>query len=61
MRIITIKVNENFLQKIDRYAVNNRLSRSEVVRLALEKFLENYTENKENNEVRIEEIVWQIN
>ena len=57
MRIITIRIDEDFLQEIDRYANSNRLSRSKVVSLALEKFLENYIRNKKNNEVKVETIL----
>jgi len=42
MRIITFKLDEDLLQKLDRYAMNHRLYRAEVIRMALEEFLKNH-------------------
>ena len=43
MRVITFKVEEDLLELLDRYAINHRLYRSEVIRLALQKFLRSHT------------------
>ncbi|EZQ06874.1 MULTISPECIES: ribbon-helix-helix protein, CopG family [Acidianus] len=40
MRVITFKAEEELLQRLDLYAVNNRLSRSEIIRDAIKKYLE---------------------
>ena len=39
LRPITVKMPADMIQAIDVYAVNNKLSRSEVIRLAIVKFL----------------------
>jgi len=39
MRVVTFKVEEELLKKLDLYAVNVRLSRSEVIREAIRVFL----------------------
>ena len=42
MRTVTFKVEDEFLQKIDRYAINHRMYRAEVIRQALEEFFKNH-------------------
>jgi len=39
MRIITFKLDDRLLQAIDRYAIEHRMSRSEVIRLAIIKLV----------------------
>ncbi|MGC9106497.1 MAG: ribbon-helix-helix protein, CopG family [Thermoprotei archaeon] len=39
MRVITFKVDEDLLRKLDIYAINRRLSRSDVIREAIERYL----------------------
>lgn len=39
MRVITVKIPDDLLIKLDTYAMNHRLSRSDVVREALEFYL----------------------
>ena len=39
MRVVTFKIDEDLLQKLDVYALNNRLSRSDVIREAIEFYL----------------------
>ena len=39
MRVVTFKIDEELLQKLDVYALNMRLSRSDVIREAIEQFL----------------------
>jgi len=40
-KAISIKLDELLLDRIDRYAMNHRLYRSEVIRKAIEEFLDN--------------------
>ncbi|MDT7901233.1 MULTISPECIES: ribbon-helix-helix protein, CopG family [Acidianus] len=40
MRVITFKAEEELLQKLDLYAANRRLTRSEIIRDAIRKYLE---------------------
>ncbi|ARM76498.1 ribbon-helix-helix protein, CopG family [Acidianus manzaensis] len=40
MKVITFKAEDDLLQKLDLYAVNKRLSRSEIIRDAIKKYLE---------------------
>ncbi|SAI84517.1 CopG family transcriptional regulator [Saccharolobus solfataricus] len=40
VRVITFKAEEELLIKLDLFALNNRMSRSEVIRMAIEKYLE---------------------
>jgi len=42
MKIVTFKIEEEFLQKIDNYAMNHRMYRAEVIRQALEEFLQSH-------------------
>ena len=39
MKVITVKLEEDLLNELDNYAINNKLSRSDVVRQAIEEFL----------------------
>jgi len=41
VRVITVKIPEDLLRKLDTYAMNRRLSRSDVVREAPEFYLNN--------------------
>jgi len=43
MKVVTFKIDEEFLQKIDNYAMNHRMHRAEVIRQALEEFFKNHT------------------
>ncbi len=38
MRVVTVKLEEELLQKLDLYAVNSGLTRSDVIREALESY-----------------------
>lgn len=46
MRVVTFKIDEELLQKLDSYAINRRLSRSDVIREAIEQFLKAVEEEK---------------
>ncbi|ALG97214.1 hypothetical protein AVT97_gp51 [Sulfolobales Virus YNP2] len=48
MRVITVKIPDDLLIKLDTYAMNRRLSRSDVVREALEFYLNNVRKTREN-------------
>ena len=39
MRVITFKIDEDFLKEVDKYAMNHKLNRSEIIRQALMEFL----------------------
>jgi len=39
MRVITFKLEEELLQKLDLYAINSGVTRSEVIREALKEYL----------------------
>ncbi len=38
MKVITVKLEENLLNELDNYAMNKKLSRSDVVRIAIHAF-----------------------
>ncbi len=40
LRVVTVKIPVTLLNMVDRYAVNHGLYRSEVIRMALVRFLE---------------------
>ena len=48
MRVVTFKLDEDLLQKLDLYAVNSGLTRSQVIREALKRYLTSVP-NKVNN------------
>ncbi|QGR18450.1 MULTISPECIES: ribbon-helix-helix protein, CopG family [Sulfolobaceae] len=39
MRVVTFKIEEDLLQQLDLYALNNRITRSEIIREALIRYL----------------------
>ena len=57
MRIVTFKIEEELLKKLDLYAVNNRVSRSEAIRKAIESFLTQFIVQENHNPItRTQEI-----
>ncbi|WP_061992170.1 ribbon-helix-helix protein, CopG family [Sulfolobus acidocaldarius] len=67
MRVVTFKLDEELLRKLDLYCANNRLVRSEVIRDAIEFYLRSmhpkgrvYRKNSINeshkNNVRVQEL-----
>lgn len=42
MRVVTFKIPEELLEQLDLFAMNNKLFRSEVIRIAIEFYLSNY-------------------
>ena len=57
LRIIVFKADEDLIIKMDTYAMNHRMYRSEVIRLALEKFLKEELEKETNPKARVEKIM----
>jgi metal-responsive CopG/Arc/MetJ family transcriptional regulator len=63
MRVVTFKIDEELLQQLDLYCVNNAKERSEVIRTAIKFYLsckgrvyrKNMEENHKN-EVRVQEL-----
>lgn len=47
MRVISVKIEDELFEKVEIFALNKRISRSEAMRIAVEKFLasEMKTEN----------------
>ena len=43
MRVITVKLEEDLLNELDNYAINKKLTRSDVVRMAIEEYLKTYS------------------
>ena len=39
MRVVTFKLEEDLLQKLDLYAINSRATRSDIIREALKQYL----------------------
>ncbi|ADB87175.1 ribbon-helix-helix protein, CopG family [Saccharolobus islandicus] len=61
MRIVTFKIDEQLLQQLDLYCINNAKERSEVIREAIKLYLlikkkSTLIEENKNNEVRVREI-----
>ena len=59
MRVVTFKLDEELLEKLDLFCINNRLFRSEVIREAIKLYLsikENSIKENKNNGVRVREI-----
>ena len=57
LRVIVFKADEDLVVKMDKYAMNHRMYRSEVIRLALQKFLQEELEKETNPEARVEKIM----
>jgi len=56
MRPISFKIEPELLSKLDNYAENNGLHRSEVIRDAIIEYLEKHTKDNGNKEIKIETI-----
>ena len=56
MRVVTFKIDERALIELDKYANRNGLSRSEVIRMAIEKFIENEKKKKVFTRVSVSRI-----
>ena len=57
MRVVTFKIEEELLRKLDLYAVNNRLTRSDAIREAISILLSKVIIHEETQKtVRTQEI-----
>ena len=57
LRVIVFKADEDLIIKMDTYAMNHRMYRSEVIRLALRKFFEEELKRETNPKARVEKIM----
>ena len=53
----SFKLDDVLLYQIDTYAVKHRMTRSEVIRLALQRFLEEESEKNLEEEIKNDEIL----
>ena len=56
MRPISFKIEPELLNKLDNYAENNGLHRSDVIRMAIIEYLEKHVKDNQNKEIKIETI-----
>jgi metal-responsive CopG/Arc/MetJ family transcriptional regulator len=59
MRIVTFKLEEELLQQLDLYCINNKLVRNSVIREAIKLYLsikKNSIEENYKNNVRVQEL-----
>ena len=56
MRVITVKVEEDLLELLDRYAIKHGLNRSEAVRKAIEKLIKEDMDNETTPPATVEKI-----
>jgi len=59
MRVVTFKLDEELLRKLDLYCANNRRERSSVIREAIKLYLsikKNSIEENYKNNVRVQEL-----
>ena len=56
MRPISFKIEPELLNKLDNYAENSGLHRSEVIRDAIIEYLEKHVKDNQNKEIKIETI-----
>jgi len=54
LRNTSFKIDENMLSQIDAYAIKHRITRSDVIRLAIQRFLEEELEKEKAVKIRIE-------
>lgn len=52
MRVITFKLSEEAIEAVDRYALEHRMTRSEVIRLAIGRLINSYETNYKTIKVR---------
>jgi metal-responsive CopG/Arc/MetJ family transcriptional regulator len=56
MKVVSIKIEEDLLELLDAYAINNKLNRSEAIRKAIKEMLKSYYEKKTYPPAKIEKI-----
>jgi metal-responsive CopG/Arc/MetJ family transcriptional regulator len=54
VKVVTFKIEEELLEQVDLFAINHKLYRSEVIRLAIQKFLR---EVDKGEKVQVNEVV----
>ena len=54
LRNTSFKIDETMLSQIDTYAIKHRITRSDVIRLAIQRFLEEESEKEKAVKIRIE-------
>jgi len=54
MRTVTFKIEEDLLERLDWYAIRNRVTRSDVIREAIEMLLKEELEKETVNVVKVE-------
>ena len=52
--VVTFKVDEDMYEQLEAYAIRHKMSKAEVIRLALNKLFEEEKKNEENLQIRIE-------
>ena len=57
LRVIVFKADEDLITLMDTYAMNHRMYRSEVIRLALQKFFEEELKKETNPKAKVEKIM----
>ena len=45
VKVVTFKIEEELLEQVDLFAINHKLYRSEVIRLAIQRFLKEAVKN----------------
>ncbi|MEB3825421.1 MAG: ribbon-helix-helix protein, CopG family [Desulfurococcales archaeon] len=53
MKVVTFKIEEDLLEKIDKYALDKNMTRSEVIRRAIKTYLERETRKIVTKRLRI--------
>lgn len=56
MRVVTFKIEETLLERLDVYAIKYQLTRSEAIRKAIEKLLQEEAEKEAIPKARVEKI-----
>lgn len=59
MRVVTFKVDEELLEKLDLFCINNRLFRSEVIRKAIKLYLSMSTK-KNSRDLHLKKVLESI-
>lgn len=52
MRVITFKLSDDIIEMVDRYALEHKMSRSEVIRLAILRLMRSYEVSDRSVKVR---------
>ncbi len=52
MRVITFKLSDEIVEVLDRYALKHKMSRSEVIRLAILRLIRSYEVNDKSVKVK---------